>query len=406
MLAYCVFATKLLEMILLAIETSCDETAISVVKRIRGKQIRFESLSHKVLSQIDLHAQYGGVFPALAKREHTKAITQLIAEALEEADLLVERTNTYHIPNSDRKKLETLLEREPEMLSAMKVLFEGIQKPAIDAIAVTQGPGLEPALWVGINAAIALHTLWDIPVYPINHMEGHIVAGLITTHETTYEVSDFDLPAVALLISGGHTELVHVPKLRSYKVIGKTKDDAVGEAFDKAARMLGLPYPGGPEISRLAEHARKEGIIVDEDLRLPRPMLHSGDLHFSFSGLKTAVLTRVKKRGTLDDVTKMMIALEFENAVTDVLTAKVKQALYETRAGTLIVGGGVSANTHIRTALKRLAESEGFSLFIPNRNLSTDNGLMIASTGLIHLAHNESPKVKLTAQGSWSVDKC
>ncbi len=393
-------------MILLAIETSCDETAISVVKRIRGKQIRFESLSHKVLSQIDLHAQYGGVFPALAKREHTKAITQLIAEALEEADLLVERTNTYHIPNSDRKKLETLLEREPEMLSAMKVLFEGIQKPAIDAIAVTQGPGLEPALWVGINAAIALHTLWDIPVYPINHMEGHIVAGLITTHETTYEVSDFDLPAVALLISGGHTELVHVPKLRSYKVIGKTKDDAVGEAFDKAARMLGLPYPGGPEISRLAEHARKEGIIVDEDLRLPRPMLHSGDLHFSFSGLKTAVLTRVKKRGTLDDVTKMMIALEFENAVTDVLTAKVKQALYETRAGTLIVGGGVSANTHIRTALKRLAESEGFSLFIPNRNLSTDNGLMIASTGLIHLAHNESPKVKLTAQGSWSVDKC
>jgi N6-L-threonylcarbamoyladenine synthase len=209
-----------------------------------------------------------------------------------------------------------------------------------------------------------------------------------------------------LLISGGHTELVHVPKLRSYKVIGKTKDDAVGEAFDKAARMLGLPYPGGPEISRLAEHARKEGIIVDEDLRLPRPMLHSGDLHFSFSGLKTAVLTRVKKRGTLDDVTKMMIALEFENAVTDVLTAKVKQALYETRAGTLIVGGGVSANTHIRTALKRLAESEGFSLFIPNRNLSTDNGLMIASTGLIHLAHNESPKVKLTAQGSWSVDKC
>lgn len=291
-------------MILLAIETSCDETAISIVKRVRGKNVRFETLSHKILSQIDLHAQYGGVFPALAKREHTKAITQLIAEALEEADLLVERTNTYHIPNTERKKLDVLLEREPEMLSAMKVLFEGIQKPAIDAIAVTQGPGLEPALWVGINAALALHMIWDIPVYPINHMEGHIVAGLISVAEDIYEVSDFDLPACALLISGGHTEIVHVPKLRSYKVIGKTVDDAVGEAFDKAARMIGLPYPGGPEISRLADHARKEGLVVDQELRLPRPMLHSGNLNFSFSGLKTAVLTRTKKYEILDERTK------------------------------------------------------------------------------------------------------
>ena len=393
-------------MILLAIETSCDETAISLVKRVRGKQVRFEVLSHKILSQIDLHAQYGGVFPALAKREHTKAITQLIAEALGEAELITERTNTYHIPNAERKKLETLLEREPEMLAAMKVLFEGIQKPVIDAIAVTQGPGLEPALWVGVNAALALRLLWDVPVYPINHMEGHIVAGLISVTEDTYEISDIDLPACALLISGGHTELVHVPKLRSYKVIGKTKDDAVGEAFDKAARMLDLPYPGGPEISRLAEHARKEGLVVDEDLRLPRPMLHSGDLNFSFSGLKTAVLTRTKKRGDLDDRTKRMLALEFENAVTDVLIHKVRQAMYETRAKTLIVGGGVSANSHVRFALKHLAEAEGFSLFIPNRNLSTDNGLMIAATGLLHIAEDESPKVKITANGSWSVGEC
>ncbi len=392
-------------MILLSIETSCDETAISLIKRVRGKQVRFETLSHKILSQIDLHAQYGGVFPALAKREHTKAITQLIAEALQEADLLVERTNTYHIPNSERKKLDILLEREPEMLVAMKVLFEGIQKPAIDAIAVTQGPGLEPALWVGINAALALHMIWDIPVYPINHMEGHIIAGLLSLQNNVYEVSEVDFPACALLISGGHTEIVHIPKLRTYKVIGKTRDDAVGEAFDKAARMLGLPYPGGPEISRLAEHARKEGIIVDEELRLPRPMLHSGDLNFSFSGLKTAVLTRTKKRGELDERTKKMFALEFENAVTDVLVAKVKQALYETRAKTLIVGGGVSANTHIRFALKGLAESEGISLFIPNRNLSTDNGLMIAATGLVHIAHDEKPKIKLKANGSWSVEE-
>lgn len=393
-------------MILLAIETSCDETAVALVKRLRGKNVRFEVLSHKVLSQVDLHAKYGGVFPALAKREHAKALTQLIAECLEEADLLVERTNTFHIPNVTRKKLETLLEREPEMLSAMKVLFEGIQKPAIDAIAVTQGPGLEPALWVGINGAQALHLAWELPIYPINHMEGHIVAGILQKEEDTYEIPEIAFPACALLISGGHTEIVRIPKLRSYKVIGKTKDDAIGEAFDKAARMLDLPYPGGPEISRLAEHGRKEGLLVREDLRLPRPMLHSGDLSFSCSGLKTAVLTRIKKLETVDDVTKRMLALEFENSITDVIVAKVKQAMYETRAQTLIVGGGVSANTHIRFALQELAEKEGFALFMPDRSLSTDNGLMIASTGLLHIAEEVQPKVKLQANGSWSVEDC
>lgn len=393
-------------MILLAIETSCDETAISIVKRVRGKNIRFEVLSHKVLSQVDLHAQYGGVFPALAKREHSKALTQLIAESLEEADLLIERTNTYHIPSACRKKLETLLEREEEMLSAMKVMFEGIQKPLIDGIAVTQGPGLEPALWVGINAALALHLVWDLPIYPVNHMEGHIIAGALSFENDVYEISPINFPACALLISGGHTELVRIPKLRSYKVIGQTRDDAVGEAYDKVARMLSLPYPGGPEISRLAERSRKEGLMVDEDLRLPRPMIHSGDLSFSFSGLKTAVLTRIKKRGTLDDITKQMFALEFENAVTDVLVAKVKQAMYETRANTLIVGGGVSANIHIRFALKQLAESEGFDLFVPDKDLSTDNGIMIAATGLLHIGHEVEPKVKLKANGSWSVEDC
>jgi N6-L-threonylcarbamoyladenine synthase len=391
-------------MILLAIETSCDETAVSIIKRIRGNKIRFEVLSHKVLSQVDLHAQYGGVFPALAKREHAKALTQLIAESLEESDLLVERTNTYHIPQGERKKLENIMEREPEMLSAMKVLFEGIQKPAIDAIAVTTGPGLEPALWVGINGALALHTVWDIPLYPINHMEGHIVASTLSITNAIYEIPSIAFPAVALLISGGHTELVRMPKWRSYKVIGKTRDDAVGEAFDKVARLLDLPYPGGPQISRLADQARKEGIVVDEDLRLPRPMLHSGDLHFSCSGLKTAVLTRVNKRKPLDDKTKKMIALEFENAITDVLVAKVKQAMYEVRAHTLIVGGGVSANSHIRFALKQLADTEGFALFVPDHSLSTDNGLMIASTGLLHLAHEVKPKVKLQANGSWSIE--
>jgi N6-L-threonylcarbamoyladenine synthase len=197
-----------------------------------------------------------------------------------------------------------------------------------------------------------------------------------------------------------------MPRLRSYKVIGKTKDDAVGEAFDKVARMLGLPYPGGPEISRLAEQARKESLVVREDLRLPRPMLHSKDLYFSFSGLKTSVLTKVKKEENLDEKVKKMLALEFENSVTDVIVSKVKQAIYETGSKTLIIGGGVSANSHIRFALKQLADSEGFSLFIPNRNLSTDNALMIAATGLLHIFNNEKPRTKMRANGSWSVADC
>ncbi len=391
-------------MILLSIETSCDETAVCIVKSSRGKQIRFEVLSHKVLSQVDLHKEYGGVFPALAKREHAKAITQLIAEAFEEADILVERTNNYHLPHAEKHKLGLLLEREPEMFKAMAVLFEGIQKPKLDAIAVTSGPGLEPALWVGINAALALHLVWDIPVYPINHMEGHIVTSLLSKQGTMYEIAELSYPALALLISGGHTELVRIPTWRKYQVIGKTKDDAVGEAFDKVARLLGLSYPGGPEISRLAKRARDKGAIVPESFRLPRPMLHSGDLLFSFSGLKTAVMTRVKKHESLDENQKELLALEFENAVTDVLVAKTKQALYETGASSLIVGGGVSANNHIRQALEDLARTEDIELYFPDRNLSGDNGLMIASTGLCHIEKNILPKVKIVANGSWSIE--
>lgn len=391
-------------MITLAIETSCDETSVAIVKRTRGKTPGFEVLSHKILSQIDLHAQYGGVFPALAKREHAKALTQLIAECLDEAELLVERTNSYHIPLASRTKLEALLEREPDLLAAMLVMFQGIQKPMVDAIAVTTGPGLEPALWVGINGARALHEVWDIPLYPINHMEGHIVASLL--HETdkrTYEIPEVAYPALALLISGGHTELVRIHKRRGYTVIGHTKDDAVGEAFDKTARMLGLPYPGGPAISMMADKARREGILTPKELILPRPMLQSGDCHFSFSGLKTAVLTRIKKLETLDDRSKLTIAMEFENAVTDVIVAKVQQALYETSATSLIVGGGVSANTHIRSALKELCKKEDVELFIPDRALSTDNALMIAATGILHIHEGVSPKVKLQANGSWSI---
>lgn len=391
-------------MIILSIETSCDETAVAIIKRARGKQVRFEVLSNKILSQVDLHTKYGGVFPMLAKREHAKALTQLIAEALHEADLLVERTNTFHLPMAEKNRLEKMLEKEEDMLKALLVLFEGIQKPNIDAIAVTMGPGLAPALWVGVNAAMALNTVWGIPLYPINHMEGHVIASILRKNENLYELSQIEYPSVALLISGGHTELVRIPKLRSYHVIGSTRDDAVGEAFDKVARMLSLPYPGGPQISLLAEKARNESITVDEDLRLPRPMINSKDLFLSFSGLKTAVMVRLKKYTEITDELKKMISLEFENAVTDVLVAKVKQAVYETRAKTLVVGGGVSANIHIRKALQELSEAEGFTLYIPEKELSTDNGLMIAATGLLHVDMGVKPRVKLEANGSWSIE--
>lgn len=391
-------------MIILSIETSCDETAVAIIKRSRGKSVRFEILSNKILSQIDLHTQYGGVFPMLAKREHAKALTQMIAEALDEANLLNERANVFHLPMSQKNHLKKILEKEPEMLKAMTILFEGIQKPNIDAIAITTGPGLEPALWVGVNAAMAIQTIWNIPLYPINHMEGHIIASLLKEEKSNYEISKIEYPACALLISGGHTEIVRISKQRNYKIIGHTRDDAIGEAFDKVARMLSLPYPGGPQISTLAEKARNEGIIASEELRLPRPMINSKDLFMSFSGLKTAVMVRLKKYENISEEIKKMISLEFENSVTDVLTIKIKQAIYETRAKTLIVGGGVSANKHIRKSLQELTNEEGVTLYIPEKDLSTDNGLMIAATGLIHIDEDVKPRVKLMANGAWSIE--
>lgn len=392
-------------MILLSIETSCDETSVAILKRTRGSTVRFEILSHKILSQIDVHRPYGGVFPALAKREHAKAITQLIAEALLEADLLSEHEEEQVLSSIQKKKLDALLTHEEEMKQALTILFEGIEVPAIDAIAVTAGPGLEPALWVGVNCAEALGYIWKLPVYPVNHMEGHIIASLLCKKEEGYEIPKIEYPAVALLISGGHTELVRIPKEGTYHVIGETRDDAVGECFDKSARLLGLPYPGGPEISKLATRMRTERVPVRIDMKLPRPMLHSHDLAFSFSGLKTAVLTKVKKEGEVTDEFRSQLALELENAITDVLIAKTKQAVYEVGAKTVIVGGGVSANSHIREQMKGLAKQEQFELYLPDKILSTDNGLMIGAVGLFHIANEESPKTKLRANGNWKVDQ-
>lgn len=372
---------------ILAIETSCDETAISIIEsQENASQTSFNVLANKVLSQIDMHKEYGGVFPAVAKREHAKAIVPLLETTLSEAKLL----HTQKTPTEIPKSFTTLFAREEEILTAFKKCLSW-QKPDIDAIAVTSGPGLEPALWVGINFAKALSIFWNVPIYPINHMEGHIYSSVLEKNETGYIVPQLSFPALALLISGGHTEIVHIEKFGAYTKIGETRDDAIGEAFDKVARLLGLEYPGGPKISKLAAEARAENLLNERVEKLPRPMIHSGDLDFSFSGIKTAVLYLTQKLGELSENDKKAIAREFEDAVTEVLISKSKKAIEETGAQALIVGGGVSANTFIREHIQTLCNEKGVRAYIPERHLSTDNALMIGITALLKIIHNIPP---------------
>ncbi|MBU2220461.1 hypothetical protein KKD81_00815, partial [Patescibacteria group bacterium] len=256
---------------LLSIETSCDETAVSVLNAEgAADSSRFRILGNALLSQIDIHREYGGVFPALAKREHAKNLVPLLHEALTQAALLT--TSEAALSEADREKLSELLVREPELLAALTSFFEANGSPAIDAICVTHGPGLAPALWVGVNFARALSLIWNIPVIGVNHMEGHLLSALVQKEEEEFVLSGVQKPALALLISGGHTEIVCMKDWLSYKLVGHTRDDAVGEAYDKVARMLELPYPGGPEVSRLAEEASEQGIA--SPVVLPRPMIN------------------------------------------------------------------------------------------------------------------------------------
>ncbi|MEK7558270.1 MAG: tRNA (adenosine(37)-N6)-threonylcarbamoyltransferase complex transferase subunit TsaD [Patescibacteria group bacterium] len=375
---------------ILSIETSCDETAVSIIdaNTVKGKVI-FKVLGNALLSQVKLHAKYGGVFPMMAKREHSKALIPLLVEVLGEAGMLkLKRDGGLSLGGTRdaqfgkspllRAKLAKILAREPELSEKFLKVIPTIEKIKIDRIAVTSGPGLEPALWVGINFALALSCVWKIPVVPINHMEGHFFSSILEKNgEKQFTISNLQFPILALLISGGHTELVLSKKFSNYKVIGATRDDAVGEAFDKVARMLGLPYPGGPEISRLA----KLGSSTSK-YKLPRPMLHSKDFDFSFSGLKTAVLYLIKKIGVLTAQKKADIAKEFENAVTEVLIYKTIGALKKYKAKTLLIGGGVSANEKIRKEFAREIKNKfpETKLYLPERGLTTDNALMIAAT--------------------------
>ncbi len=387
---------------ILGIETSCDETALSLVRASGGLAgPHFELIHSTLFSQIDIHREYGGVFPAIAKREHAKKLVPLLKKLFVEADF--EKAISKEVKSAESEKnISDLLSREHDLLKDFLEYIPSIEKPNIDAIAVTYGPGLEPALWVGVNFAKALGAMWDIPVIPTNHMEGHIISPLM--HPSKKEIA---FPALALLISGGHTELVVVKSWGKYEIVGKTRDDAIGEAFDKAARILGLPYPGGPEISKLAHEARTNK--YPKKFELPRPMIHSHDLDFSFSGLKTAVLYKIRDNKDLSHEDKCDLAREFEDAATEVIVSKTQKAIEMYHAQSLIIGGGVIANNHIRAAFTDLAKKNQddngnkMHLHIPDKTLATDNAIMIAMAGYISYLHNcHSSDNAFVAQGNLS----
>lgn len=318
-------------MIVLGVESSCDETGLALYDTERGL------LSHALHSQIAMHQEYGGVVPELASRDHIRRALPLLHEVLDKA---------------------------------------AMDKHAIDAIAYTQGPGLAGALLVGASVACGLAMSLDKPVLGIHHLEGHLLSPLLASQPPEF-------PFIALLVSGGHTQLMRVDGVGCYQLLGETLDDAAGEAFDKSAKLLGLSYPGGPAISRLAEFGDPAAY------QLPRPMLHSKDLNFSFSGLKTAVLTVVKNQATnICEQDKANIARGFVDALVDVLVAKCVTALKQTGLKRLVIAGGVGANQQLRAGLNAAAAKRRFQVFYPELEFCTDNGAMIAFAGAMRLKKN------------------
>jgi N6-L-threonylcarbamoyladenine synthase len=381
---------------ILGIETSCDETAVCILEAEGGSnEPRFRVLGNAVYSQVKVHEQYGGVFPMMAKREHAANLVPLLLKALSEADIVLASGN---LAKDSLETARKTLEREPELFEAIGKHIAEKLKPDIDRIAVTHGPGLEPALWVGVNFAKVLSMIWDIPVMAVNHMEGHVASVLLDKTDEAKQrpktQNSIEFPALALLISGGHTELVLAEDWTQYSTIGETRDDAVGEAFDKVARMLGLPYPGGPHISALAEMSRKNADSMTANagkIKLPRPMINTGDFDFSFSGLKTAVLYTIKKYPALDNNLKREIAREFEDAVTDVLVAKTRRAAEAHDARSIILGGGVAANRKIRAEFEKLSVELAVPLYVPAHDLSTDNAIMIAAAAYVRTLRGDEP---------------
>lgn len=359
---------------ILAIETSCDETAISLMEAMGDfPNAEYRILGNALFSQIDIHREYGGVFPSVAKREHAKTLVPMLEKALENNST---ENQNLSIDGRILEKVRVILEREVGLFEQLKDYVENHERPDIDLIAVTAGPGLEPTLWVGVNFAKALALLWNIPAVGVNHMEGHMLSSIFDGGK----LADLQFPALSLLISGGHTEFILMSDWQKYEKVGQTLDDAVGEAFDKVARLLGLPYPGGPEISRAASLAREAKL--PEFHKLPRPMLDRSDLNFSFSGLKTAVRYAIEGK-ELSEEDKQAIARDFEDSVVEVLVKKTKKAIDIHNIKSLILGGGVSANKQIRDTFTNFFGSEypDLSLYLPDPKLSTDNSIMIALAG-------------------------
>ena len=322
--------------LILGIESSCDETGVALYHTERGL------LAHVLYSQVAMHSEYGGVVPELASRDHIRHVLPLIRAVAQEA---------------------------------------GCTLQDVDAIAYTQGPGLSGALLVGASIACALAYALDVPTIGMHHLEGHLLSPLLSDPALKF-------PFVALLVSGGHTQLMRVDGVGQYILLGETLDDAAGEAFDKSAKLLGLGYPGGPELAKLADRGQPGRF------KLPRPMLHSGDLDFSFSGLKTAVLTLTRQHKlaeqSLDEQTRADIAHAAQEAIVDVLVSKALSALKQTGLKQLVVAGGVGANQQLRSQLNQTASKRGFRVFYPSLEFCTDNGAMIAFAAALRLQQQEA----------------
>jgi len=363
---------------ILAIETSCDDTCIAVLE---AKDSKFKILSNIVSSQVKLHRKYGGVFPSLAKREHQRNLPIVLNKALRKAGFAI---SNFQFP-----------------------IFK------IDLIAVTAGPGLEPCLWTGINFAKELAKKLNLPVIPINHIEAHIFANFIKKLKAVF-------PAICLVVSGGHTQLILMRDFGEYRILGETRDDAAGECLDKAARILGLGYPGGPIISKLAKSPlKKRGISVN----LPRPMIFQKNYDFSFSGLKTAVLYDFKNRPkkirespkeSLRDPTgqeknyRIAMAKEIQQAIIDVLITKTIKAAKEYKAKSVILGGGVASNDELRKQFKEKIKKEvpGCKFHIPEPQFCTDNATMIAITGYFHQMSKKTYEwKKIEADANLKIDE-
>jgi len=376
---------------ILAIDTSCDDTSISAVKIAKNKKETEQEiyiLSNIVSSQIKIHQKYGGVYPALAKREHQKNAVKTLEKALEESNLLRKKGQIKANRDAKSKILKKILEREEKLYKKLEPFLKKHKKPNIQAIAVTIGPGLEPCLWVGVNFAKALAFWWNLPIIPVNHIEGHILVNLFSR---TKKIKDM-FPAISLVASGGHTQLILIKKIGSYRIIGETRDDAAGECFDKTARILGLKYPGGPAISAMA--AKKSGKNKFK-INLPKPMIHSKDYDFSFSGLKTAVLYAFKKKSKKTRKSKAYIAemaKEIEKAICDVLIRKTIKAAKHFSVKSILIGGGVAANNYLKEKFREKIAKEipKAKFYWPSRNLSTDNAAMIGIAGYFNYLKNKT----------------